>query len=66
MSTPAERLSPVLRPERLIARQACFRPVTQDGLPLIGNVPQSEGVYVATGHSVRGILNAPAALRRRR
>jgi glycine/D-amino acid oxidase-like deaminating enzyme len=56
----AERLSPVLRPERLIARQACFRPVTQDGLPLIGNVPQSEGVYVATGHSVWGILNAPA------
>jgi len=55
-----ERLSPVFRSERIIARQACFRPVTQDGLPLIGAVPQSEGVYVATGHSVWGILNAPA------
>jgi len=37
-----------------------FRPVTQDGLPLIGKVPQTEGAYVATGHSVWGILNAPA------
>lgn len=55
-----ERLSPVFRSERIIARQACFRPVTQDGLPLIGAVPQSEGVYVATGRSVWGILNAPA------
>lgn len=54
------RLSPALRPERVIARQACFRPITQDGLPLIGKVPQVEGAYVATGHSVWGILNAPA------
>ena len=55
-----ERLSPVFRPERIIARQSCFRPVTQDGLPLIGKVPGSAGAYVATGHSVWGILNAPA------
>ena len=55
-----ERLSPALRPEKIIARQACFRPITQDGLPLIGKVPQIEGAYVATGHSVWGILNAPA------
>lgn len=56
----SERLSPLFRPEKIIARQACFRPVTQDGLPLIGKVPQSEGLYVATGHNVWGILNAPA------
>ena len=37
-----------------------IRPVTQDGLPLIGRVPGVEGAYVATGHSVWGILNAPA------
>jgi glycine/D-amino acid oxidase-like deaminating enzyme len=55
-----ERLSPAFRAERIIARQACFRPVTQDGLPLIGKVAGSEGVYVATGHNVWGILNAPA------
>ncbi|OAF04265.1 D-amino-acid oxidase [Bradyrhizobium centrolobii] len=56
----SERLSPVFRADRIIARQACFRPVTQDGLPLIGKVPGSEGLYVATGHNVWGILNAPA------
>jgi len=56
----SERLSPLFRPEKIIARQACFRPVTQDGLPLIGKVPHSEGLYVATGHNVWGILNAPA------
>jgi len=56
----AERISPALRPDRVIAAQACFRPFTQDGLPLIGKVPQIGGAYVATGHSVWGILNAPA------
>jgi glycine/D-amino acid oxidase-like deaminating enzyme len=55
-----ERLSPALRAERIVAEQACFRPVTQDGLPLIGKVPRSEGAYVASGHNVWGILNAPA------
>lgn len=55
-----ERLSPAFREERIIARQACFRPVTQDGLPLIGKLAGSEGIYVATGHNVWGILNAPA------
>jgi glycine/D-amino acid oxidase-like deaminating enzyme len=60
LQTIAERLSPVFRAERIVARQACFRPVTQDGLPLIGKVPRSPGIYVATGHNVWGILNAPA------
>jgi glycine/D-amino acid oxidase-like deaminating enzyme len=56
----AERLSPTFRPERILARQSCFRPVTQDGVPFIGAVPGSNGAYIATGHSVWGILNAPA------
>ena len=54
------RLSPALGAARVLASQACHRPVTQDGLPLIGRVPGLEGAYVATGHSVWGILNAPA------
>jgi glycine/D-amino acid oxidase-like deaminating enzyme len=55
-----ERLSPIFRADRIIARQARYRPVTQDGLPLIGWVPLSDGAYVASGHDVWGILNAPA------
>src|SRR5262245_13193071 len=54
------QLSPVLAKAPIVARQACFRPVTQDGLPLIGPAPGLKDVYVATGHSVWGILNAPA------
>jgi glycine/D-amino acid oxidase-like deaminating enzyme len=53
-------LAPVLAAAPIVARQACFRPVTEDGLPLIGRAPGMEGVYVATGHSVWGMLNAPA------
>ncbi len=54
------RLSPVLGAAPIVARQACFRPVTADGLPLIGAVPGVAGAYVATGHSVWGMLNGPA------
>ena len=53
-------ISPALARAKVLARQACFRPVTEDGLPLIGAVPGVAGAYVATGHSVWGILNAPA------
>ncbi len=41
--------------------QACYRPVYDDGLPLLGPVPSVAGAYVATGHSCWGILNAPAS-----
>ena len=54
------RLSPVLAQSPIRARQACFRPVTRDGVPLIGRLPGLANAYVATGHSVWGILNAPA------
>ena len=53
-------ISPMLAAKRIMARQACHRPVTRDGLPLIGAVPGAPGAFVATGHSVWGILNAPA------
>lgn len=53
-------LSRVLASAKVLTRQACYRPITRDGLPLIGAVPGHPGAYVATGHSVWGILNAPA------
>ena len=55
-----DRMSPVLANAPVLASQACFRPVTADGLPLIGPVRGHPGAYVATGHGVWGILNAPA------
>ncbi len=53
-------ISPVLAAAPIRTRQACFRPVTEDGLPLIGAVPGVAGAYLATGHNVWGMLNAPA------
>ena len=51
---------PALATAPIVAKQACFRPLTEDGLPLIGAVPGAPGAYVATGHSVWGMLNSPA------
>jgi glycine/D-amino acid oxidase-like deaminating enzyme len=53
-------ISPALAAAPIRARQACFRPITEDGLPLLGPVPGVAGAYVATGHNVWGMLNAPA------
>lgn len=52
--------APALADAEVVAAQACYRPVTRDGLPLMGSVPGVAGAYVATGHSVWGMLNAPA------
>ncbi|MDE2766054.1 MAG: FAD-dependent oxidoreductase [Chloroflexota bacterium] len=35
---------------------ACLRPVSDDGLPLMGAVPGWDGLYLATGHGRKGIL----------
>ena len=53
-------LVPALAGAEVIAEQACYRPVTEDGLPVVGAIPGIEAAYVATGHSVWGMLNAPA------
>ena len=55
----ATALVPKLADAQVITEQACFRPVTADGLPLIGLVAGMANAYIATGHSVWGMLNAP-------
>jgi glycine/D-amino acid oxidase-like deaminating enzyme len=60
LETLCRAVSPALAAAPIVARQACFRPVTEDGLPLIGAVPGVANAWVATGHSVWGMLNAPA------
>lgn len=54
------RISPALGASKILAEQACYRPATQDGMPLLGPVPGIEGAYIATGHNVWSMLNAPA------
>ena len=60
LARAAGRVSTVLAAARVTARQACYRPVTDDGLPLIGAVADAPGAFVATGHGPWGMLNAPA------
>ena len=60
LARAAGRVSTSLASARIARQQACYRPVTDDGLPLIGRVPGVAGAYVATGHGPWGILNAPA------
>jgi glycine/D-amino acid oxidase-like deaminating enzyme len=60
LACAAGRVSTALAGAAILRRQACYRPVTDDGLPLIGRVPGLAGAYVATGHGPWGILNAPA------
>lgn len=40
--------------------QSCYLPLTQDGLPLVGKLKDSNNIYIGAGHGCWGILNAPA------
>src|SRR5262245_23576252 len=60
LARAAGRVSTTLASATITRRQACYRPVTDDGLPLIGRVPGVGHAYVATGHGPWGMLNAPA------
>jgi glycine/D-amino acid oxidase-like deaminating enzyme len=56
----ATRLSSVLGTARVLRRQACYRPICRDAMPVIGALDGVAGAYIATGHNCWGILNAPA------
>jgi D-amino-acid dehydrogenase len=46
-------------PEEIELEWAGLRPYPSDGLPVIGPVPEREGLYVATGHGRMGITLGP-------
>ena len=55
----ASALVPVLADWPLHSAWAGLRPVSPDGLPLLGRVPGWDNVHVATGHGRNGILLTP-------
>ncbi len=55
----ASELVPSLRDAELVRNWAGLRPGTPDGLPILGQLPGHENVWVATGHFRNGILLAP-------
>eukprot|EP00304_Pavlova_gyrans_P012076 CAMPEP_0206047442 /NCGR_PEP_ID=MMETSP1466-20131121/21274_1 /ASSEMBLY_ACC=CAM_ASM_001126 /TAXON_ID=44452 /ORGANISM="Pavlova gyrans, Strain CCMP608" /LENGTH=360 /DNA_ID=CAMNT_0053422457 /DNA_START=1 /DNA_END=1083 /DNA_ORIENTATION=+ len=60
LESVGRELSTELRDAPRTKAQSCHLPICSDGMPVIGPLPKAPGVFVATGHSCWGILNAPA------
>jgi glycine/D-amino acid oxidase-like deaminating enzyme len=57
------RFVPALARTELGAVRACARPLSADGLPLLGRVPGRDGLFVAAGHGPWGVSLGPASAR---
>ncbi len=57
----ALRVAPGLSAATLHEVRIGFRPLSPDGLPILGHVPGWENVYVATGHGPSGLTLGPHA-----
>ncbi len=57
----AARLSSLFDGAQISARQACYRPICRDAMPVLGRAQGVDGAFIATGHNCWGILNAPAS-----
>ena len=47
----AGSLSSSIAKGKLLKEQACYRPLSQDGQPVIGPLSSTKGVYIATGET---------------
>lgn len=45
----------------VVKQTACLRPLSPDGLPILGDAPGLSGAYIATGHGRAGLLLAPGS-----
>jgi glycine oxidase len=53
------KMLPAMADAQVAQQTACLRPVTSDGLLVLGGVPGLDSVYVATGGARKGILYGP-------
>jgi glycine/D-amino acid oxidase-like deaminating enzyme len=58
-----ERFVPGLRRAKVVGARACARPQSFDGRPLVGEVPDQQGLWTAAGHGPWGISAGPATAR---
>lgn len=56
----AGRYFPEIPSAKVRSRWCHLRPMTPDGLPIIGRVPSVENAWIATGHGMLGITQGPA------
>lgn len=59
MTNALDRYLPGWNAGREQTTWAGLRPMSPDGLPIIGNIPERENVYVASGHGMLGVTMAP-------
>ena len=59
----AHRVCPSLREARELGAWSGLRPLTFDGFPICGKLPDSDSIFVATGHFRSGIHLSPGTAR---
>ena len=59
LTVAARRFFPKLGPARPVSEWCGLRPMSVDGVPIVGPLPGVEGVSVATGHGMLGLTLAP-------
>ncbi len=59
ISSMAAQIAPIIASLRPVESWAGLRPRSADDFPVIGNSPEIDGLYFATGHYRNGILLAP-------
>ena len=57
------RFVPSLAGTHAASFRACARPLSLDGRPLLGRLPATEGLFVATGHGPWGVSLGPGSAR---
>jgi glycine/D-amino acid oxidase-like deaminating enzyme len=50
------KMTPSLSEAKLVRQTACLRPLSSDGLPIVGRVPGWRNLYLGTGAGRKGIL----------
>ena len=53
-------IAPSLEGAAMEEHTACLRPVSEDGLPIVGAVGQADGLFVLNGAGKKGVLLSPA------
>ena len=61
LNSIARQVSSALTHSEVVRRQACYRPICLDAMPVMGAIPDVTGANIATGHNCWGMLNAPAS-----
>ncbi|MFO0962853.1 MAG: FAD-dependent oxidoreductase [Phycisphaerales bacterium] len=63
LSTGAQRYLRGIDQGRVVAEWAGYRPCTSDGMPVIGAVPGTRGLFIGTGHAMMGMTLGPVSAR---